>query len=87
MLSVDSSSAVEIGLEESFSLACALEQGSDSVEWDWLKNGAPVINTTWREGELTVLFSEETDEGIYQCIASNKVGRDMRTFTVRVISK
>ena len=86
MISVIGSFSGEVDLGESFSLGCALEQSSDSVQWHWLKNGASVDEAFWEKGELTVMSSSETDYGIYQCIASNQVGTDMRTFAVRVIS-
>ena len=32
-------------------------------------------------------FTQESDEGLYQCVACNDVGRDMKTFRVNVISE
>ncbi|KAI6646377.1 Immunoglobulin superfamily protein [Oopsacas minuta] len=86
MVSISGSADIETNLESSFSLICVLEQGFTNVQWSWIKNGDPVNTTIFVGEELTVFYAQETDEGLYQCIASNEVGRDMKTFQVRVIS-
>ena len=89
MLAVEET-AIQIDLEVELILDCSLMLGTFGVEWTWLRNGIPVNENgslSLNGGTISTSHIRSSDEGYYQCIASNSVGRATMTYRVEVISE
>lgn len=72
-------------------IVCKLRRGSGPVKFEWIHNGKQIpisrkskVFTTERRSVFSMGNIQVTDIGNYTCVASNALGRDLKTESVLI---